>query len=80
MAYLKLIEMKHLFLTFAVMFLGVFTFAHSSKIVSELDLNNYITVTTSCGEVGTILVRENDTMEDILDMVNDMEEWLCGGN
>lgn len=78
MAYLKFINMKNLFFALALMLVGTFAFANTSKTASELDLDGGVTVNTSCGEVGTIIVRPGDTVIDILEMAQEMEEWLCG--
>jgi len=68
--------MKSVFFALAFMLMGSFAFANSQKMTYII--KNAITVITSCGETGMIIVQDGDTIEDVLDMVNDMEEWLCG--
>lgn len=54
------------------MFVGSFVFA------SAYYFNHAITVYTSCGETGVIIVQEGDSTEDIMEMAQEMEDWLCG--
>lgn len=60
----------------AFMLVGTFTFANSAKLVTMF--KHAVTVYTSCGETGMIIVQDGDTTQDVIDMANEMEEWLCG--
>jgi hypothetical protein len=53
-----------------------FTFA-SNNIIDE-DSDGYaLTVTTSCGIVGVVLVSQNDSQADVAAMIMDLDSWLC---
>lgn len=64
--------MRKLSIMLAFMFVGSFVFA------SAYYFNHAITVYTSCGETGVIIVQEGDSTEDIMEMAQEMEDWLCG--
>lgn len=67
--------MRKLCFLLTFMLVGSFAFANSNQLTSPF---NCITVYTSCGEVGCVLTQEGDTFEDVLEMVDELEEWLCG--
>ena len=53
---------------------SLLTFANTSELVKPF---GSIMITTSCGEVGYVLTNANDTTEDILEMAQELEDWLC---
>jgi len=68
--------MKNVFFALAFMLVGTFAFANSAELIEAF--KHAITVITSCGETGMIIVQDGDTMGDVIDMAMDMDEWLCG--
>lgn len=68
--------MKNVFFALAFMLVGTFAFANSAELIEAF--NHAITVNTSCGETGMIIVQDGDTIADVIEMAMVMEEWLCG--
>lgn len=67
--------MKNLFFALAFASSSLLTFANTSELIKPF---GSVMVTTSCGIVGYVLTHADDTTEDIIEMAQDLEEWLCG--
>ncbi len=69
--------MKRIVLMLAFVLATSFGFANTNTAQLNEDDNYPITVHTSCGVTGMIIVQDGDTLADIIDMAMDMEAWLC---
>ena len=70
--------MEHKLLNYKNLILGLtFLFASftATAEVEDVDYFACIPVTTSCGETGIICNYES--MEDLIEMTVEMEDWLC---